>query len=147
MELIGKPIRKEVCMISEIEVRTRKRIELMDITSSIRKIVAQSGLREGLCHVFVPHTTAAVTINEKADPAVARDIEATLSKIVPEGAGYRHTEGNADAHVKSSLVGVSLMVPVNGGDVALGTWQAVFFCEFDGPRQRRCLVQLIDLEA
>jgi len=133
-------------MLSEIDVRTRKRIELMDITSSIRKIVAQSGVDEGLCHVFVPHTTAAVTINEKADPDVARDIEATLSKLVPEGAGYRHTEGNSDAHVKSSLVGVSAFVPVSGGDVVLGAWQAVFFCEFDGPRSRRCLVHVIDAE-
>jgi len=133
-------------MLSEIGVHTRKRIELMDITSSIRKIVAQSGVSEGLCHVFVPHTTAAVTINEKADPDVARDIEATLSKLIPEGAGYRHTEGNSDAHVKSSLVGVSVFVPVSGGDVVLGTWQAVFFCEFDGPRSRRCLVAVFEAE-
>jgi len=133
-------------MLSEIAIRTRKRIEFTDITSGIRKIIAQTGVDEGLCHVFVPHTTAAVTINEKADPAVARDIESMLSKLVPEGKEYTHAEGNADAHIKSSLVGVSLFLPISGGDAVLGTWQAVFFCEFDGPRSRRCLVRIIRLD-
>ncbi len=133
-------------MLSEIAIRTRKRIEFTDITSGIRKIIAQSGAGEGLCHIFVPHTTAAVTINEKADPAVARDIESMLSKLVPEGEGYKHTEGNADAHIKSTLVGVSLFLPISAGDAVLGTWQAVFFCEFDGPRSRRCLVRIIRLD-
>jgi secondary thiamine-phosphate synthase enzyme len=133
-------------MLSEIAIRTRKRIEFTDITSGIRKIIAQTGAGEGLCHIFVPHTTAAVTINEKADPAVARDIESMLSKLVPEGEGYKHTEGNADAHIKSTLVGVSLFLPISGGDAVLGTWQAVFFCEFDGPRSRRCLVRIIRLD-
>ncbi len=133
-------------MLSEISIRTRKRIEFTDITSGIRKIIAQTGVEEGLCHVFVPHTTAAVTINEKADPAVARDIESTLSNLVPEGRGYTHTEGNADAHIKSTLVGVSVFLPISGGDAVLGTWQAVFFCEFDGPRSRRVLVRVIRFE-
>ncbi len=127
-------------MIEEIEVRTRKRCELIDITGSVRKVVAGSGVSDGVCHIFVPHTTAAVTINEKADPNVALDIEATLEKLVPPDRGYLHMEGNSDAHVKSSLVGVSTLVPVQGGNLVLGTWQAVFFCEFDGPRNRRCLV-------
>jgi len=131
-------------MLQEIPVRTRRRNEFVDITDGIRSMVRQSGVIEGLCHIFIPHTTAAVTINEKADPDVARDIEETLSKIVPEQEGYRHAEGNSDAHIKSTLVGVSAYVPVSGGDIALGTWQAVFFCEFDGPRTRRCLVQLIN---
>jgi len=133
-------------MLSEIDVHTRKRIEFMDITSSIRKILAQSPVSEGLCHIFVPHTTAAVTINEKADPSVARDVETALSKLFPEGDAYRHAEGNSDAHIKSSIVGVSVLLPVTGGDIVLGTWQAVFFCEFDGPRSRRCLVQVIEAE-
>jgi secondary thiamine-phosphate synthase enzyme len=130
-------------MLREIPVRTRKRNELVDITSDVRSMVIDSGVAEGLCHVFVPHTTAAITINEKADADVPRDIVETLSKIVPEGEGYRHAEGNSDAHVKSALIGVSAFIPVSGGDIVLGTWQAVFFCEFDGPRSRRCLVNVI----
>ena len=110
-------------------------------------MIARSGVGEGLCHIFVPHTTAGVTINEKADPDVTRDIEETLSRLVPEGEGYRHAEGNSDAHVKSTLVGVSAFVPVSDGDIVLGTWQAIFFCEFDGPRSRRCLVRVIDADA
>jgi secondary thiamine-phosphate synthase enzyme len=129
-------------MISELPIRTRRRVELVDITGAVRSILSKSGVREGLCHVFVPHTTAAVTINEKADPDVPRDIEETLARLVPEGGSYRHAEGNSDAHVKSSLVGVSAFVPVAGGELVLGTWQAIFFCEFDGPRSRRCLVRV-----
>jgi secondary thiamine-phosphate synthase enzyme len=131
-------------MLREIPVRTRRRSELVDITGDVRDIVMASGVREGLCHVFVPHTTAAVTINEKADPDVPRDITETLSKMVPEGEGYRHTEGNSDAHIKSALIGATEFIPVSGGDIVLGTWQAVFFCEFDGPRSRRCLVNVIE---
>ena len=130
-------------MLYEIPVKTRRRNELIDITGSVRSIINQSGIKEGICHIFVPHTTAAVTINEKADPDVARDIEETLSRLLPEGANYRHTEGNSDAHGKSSLVGISAFVPISNGGIILGTWQAVFFCEFDGPRTRRCLVQIM----
>jgi secondary thiamine-phosphate synthase enzyme len=140
---VKPPYAKEAFMLQELPVRTRKRIELVDITEGVRAIVGRSGVAEGLCHVFVPHTTAAVTINEKADPDVPRDIEETLAKLVPEGNGYRHAEGNSDAHVKSSLVGVSTFVPVEDGELVLGTWQAVFFCEFDGPRSRRCFVRVI----
>ncbi len=129
-------------MTRDIQVRTRKRNELVDITSTIRGLIAESGVIEGLCHIFVPHTTAAVTINEKADPAVASDISNTLGKIVPAGWGYRHAEGNSDSHVKSSLVGASEFVIISGGEPLLGTWQAVFFCEFDGPRSRRCVVRI-----
>jgi secondary thiamine-phosphate synthase enzyme len=139
----GQVFIEEEPMLREIPVRTRRRIELVDITSDVRTIVRQSGVADGLCHIFVPHTTAAVTINEKADPNVARDIEETLSTLVPEGENYRHAEGNSDAHIKSSLVGASTFVPLRGGELALGTWQAVFFCEFDGPRSRRCLVQIL----
>jgi len=121
-----------------IGVRTRKRNELVDITAEVRRTISESGVRNGLCHVFIPHTTAAVTINEKADPDVARDIEAVLERLVPPDAGYRHAEGNSDAHVKSTLVGASEFLIVRDGSPVLGTWQAVFFCEFDGPRSRSC---------
>ena len=129
-------------MIHEIAVKTSRRQQLVDITSDVRGAVASSGVTDGICHIFVPHTTAAVTINEKADPNVARDIEATLERIVPAGWSYRHGEGNSDAHLKSSLVGVSEHVLVRSGELILGTWQALFFCEFDGPRSRRCLLRV-----
>jgi secondary thiamine-phosphate synthase enzyme len=129
-------------MLSEIGVRTGSRTELIDITRRIEAAIADSGVTEGFCRIFVPHTTAAVTINEKADPDVARDIDAALAKLVPESWGFRHREGNSDAHVKSSLVGAHELVLVSDGRAVLGTWQAVFFCEFDGPRSRRCYIQV-----
>ena len=106
------------------------------------EIIADSGVSSGDCHIFVPHTPAAVTINEKADPDVAEDIEATMRKLIPENLGYRHREGNSDAHVKSSLIGASEIVLIEKGEPVLGTWQAVFFCEFDGPRTRRCMIRI-----
>jgi secondary thiamine-phosphate synthase enzyme len=129
-------------MVREIKVPTRRRNQLIDITGEIRKSISESGIAEGMCHIFVPHTTAAVTINEKADPNVATDIEATMERIVPHGWDYRHSEGNSDAHIKSTFVGVTEHVIVRDGAPLLGTWQAVFFCEFDGPRTRRCVVQV-----
>jgi secondary thiamine-phosphate synthase enzyme len=129
-------------MLHEISIRTRRRQHLVDITDQVQDAVTASGVTDGVCHLFVPHTTAAVTINEKADPDVARDIESTLERIVPPGWEYRHGEGNSDAHVKSSLIGASESLFVRNGRLVLGTWQAVFFCEFDGPRTRRCLVNL-----
>jgi len=129
-------------MTKEMTVRTKKRNEFIDITGEVERIVEESGVNEGICTVFVPHTTAAVTINEKADPNVARDIVNTLEKLVPYGGSYLHAEGNSDAHVKSSLVGASETILVSSGRLILGTWQAVFFCEFDGPRTRRCIVSV-----
>jgi secondary thiamine-phosphate synthase enzyme len=129
-------------MMRAISVRTRKRNELIDITAEILKAISESGVKEGLCHIFVPHTTAAVTINEKADPDVARDIEETLARLVPAEGRYRHSEGNSDSHVKSSLVGASDFLIVREGTAVLGTWQAVFFCEFDGPRSRSCHIRV-----
>lgn len=129
-------------MIAELPVTTGRRNELRDITSQIAGMVAESGIDEGVCHIFVPHTTAAVTINEKADPDVAVDITGELERLVPFNREFRHAEGNSDAHVKSSLIGVSEFIMVSGGKLVLGTWQAVFFCEFDGPRTRRCLVRI-----
>ncbi len=129
-------------MIRTLSVKTRKRNELLDITDEVIKTVTESGVQNGLCHIFVPHTTAAVTINEKADPDVARDIETALERLVPPNDGYRHAEGNSDAHVKSTLVGVNEFVMVKEGNPVLGIWQAVFFCEFDGPRSRNCHIRV-----
>lgn len=134
-------------MLHELSIRTRARNEMIDITDEVRAAISRSGVDEGVCHLFVPHTTAGITVNEKADPDVARDIRETLLRLVPEGRGYRHAEGNADAHVKSTLAGVSAVVPVSGGDAVLGEWQAIFFCEFDGPRSRRCLLRVVDCGA
>jgi secondary thiamine-phosphate synthase enzyme len=129
--------------ISEIEVKTGSRTETVDITRRVREAVRASGVQEGLCVVYVPHTTAAVTVNEHADPSVARDVQNALSKLVPAGAGYAHAEGNADAHIKAVMVGASETVIVRTGDLVLGTWQGIFFCEFDGPRWRKIFVRVI----
>ncbi|MBM4035675.1 MAG: YjbQ family protein [Planctomycetes bacterium] len=129
--------------MQELTVPTQSRVEFMDITSEVQKAIKAEGLAEGLCQVFVPHTTAAVTINENADPDVTRDVIAVLERLVPREGAYRHVEGNSDAHAKATIVGSSLCVPVVGGRLVLGTWQAIYFCEFDGPRRRRCLVTAI----
>ena len=124
-------------------VKTNQRIEMLDITSNVRKAIADSKVRDGMCCVFIPHTTAAVTINENADPDVPRDILMELKKIIPHDDGYRHTEGNSDAHIKATLVGASVFLIVEEGRPALGTWQSVFFCEFDGPRSRKVWVKVM----
>ena len=120
-----------------IAVATSARVELIDITDKVVDAIRAENVSEGLAVVFVPHTTAAVTINENADPDVVRDIVAETSKIVPMEDGYRHSEGNSAAHIKTSLVGPSVTLIVSGGRPVLGTWQAVYFCEFDGPRHRK----------
>lgn len=122
-----------------IPVKTGKRIQMVDVTSSVRKEVSKSGVKDGVCTVYVPHTTAGVTINEGADPSVQTDILNKLNELVPPNAGYRHMEGNADSHIKASLIGSSVSVIVENGSLVLGTWQKIFFCEFDGPRSRRIL--------
>ena len=114
----------------------------IDITGQVRKIVASGNVQNGLCQIFVPHTTAGVTINENADPDVVTDMLAALGKIVPD-LHYRHSEGNSPAHVKSSLVGCSITVPISEGRLCLGTWQGIYFCEFDGPRTRKVWVNLV----
>ncbi len=124
-------------MPTTITVKTRARSEMVDITAAIQKELETSGIKEGLCIAYVPHTTAGITINEGADPAVCQDIVAKLNELVPAGAGYRHMEGNADSHIKATLVGSSVTILVEGGRLVLGTWQRVFLCEFDGPRSRR----------
>ena len=120
-----------------LTVKTGSRVEMMDITSEVTEAIRKEGVAEGMALVFVPHTTAAVTINENADPSVVRDILTETNKIVPLEDGYEHAEGNAAAHIKSSLFGPSLMLVVSGGRPVLGTWQAIYFCEFDGPRRRK----------
>ena len=129
-------------MIRKLTVRTGARSEMLDITEQVRAAVRDSGIRDGICHVFVPHTTAAVTINENADPDVPRDMLMALDKAIPWQDRYRHLEGNSAAHVKSSLVGASETVLVEAGHLVLGTWQSLFFCEFDGPRNRNVLVMV-----
>lgn len=125
---------------TRIGVPTRARNELVDITRSVAAELEKIGVKSGTCVVYVPHTTAGVTINENADPDVPGDILAGLARLVPASGDYRHAEGNSDAHIKASLVGFSVTIPVIDGRLALGTWQAVYFCEFDGPRHRHVLV-------
>lgn len=126
-----------------LEIRSTEREQWIPITSQVEAAVAQSGLVNGACLVFVPHTTAGVTINENADPDVASDLLMGLARLVPHNWPFRHSEGNSDAHLKSSLVGHSVMIPVRKGRLELGTWQGIYFGEFDGPRHRRCLVQFL----
>jgi len=127
-------------------VKTNLRFEMKDITNQVRSVVCESNVKNGVCYVFVPHTTAAVTINENADPDVPRDIIMELDKVIPLHDNYSHMEGNSAAHIKSSLIGTSEMVFIENGDLVLGTWQSLFFCEFDGPRTRKVYVKLVPTE-
>jgi len=129
-------------MTTTISVRTGSRTEMVDITSLVQKEISGRGVAEGICTVYVPHTTAGITINEGADPAVCRDILTRLNELVPANAGYRHMEGNADSHIKASLMGSSVAVLVENGRLVLGTWQKIFFCEFDGPRSRQIHIRI-----
>ena len=129
-------------MLKKLTVDTSKHTQLVNITSMVREAVAESGVREGICTVFVPHTTAGVTINENADPDVVRDLISELGKLVPWEDGYRHAEGNSAAHLKASLMGFSQQLIVDGGILVLGTWQGIWFCEFDGPRRRSVCVKV-----
>jgi secondary thiamine-phosphate synthase enzyme len=128
--------------MEKISLKTSRRVELIDITATVQAVVSKSKIKEGVCFLFCPHTTAGLTINENADPSVQQDILNALNKLVPEMAGYTHSEGNADSHVKSSLFGQSLTIFVEGGQLALGTWQGIYFCEGDGPRQREVWVKV-----
>lgn len=129
--------------MQEISVRTTNHTQFVNIDGKVQEAIAEAGLKDGLCHIFVPHTTAGVTINENADPDVVRDIIQALERAVPWKAGYAHAEGNAAAHVKASMMGFSQTVPVRGGKLAFGTWQSVYFCEFDGPRTRKVWITCI----
>jgi secondary thiamine-phosphate synthase enzyme len=123
--------------VQTLNVRTNRQVELIDITGDVAQAIRDEGIEEGLALVFVPHTTAGVTINENADPSVARDMVMETNKVIPFEDGYAHTEGNSAAHIKSSLYGPSQMVIVSDGKPVLGTWQGIYFCEFDGPRRRK----------
>lgn len=133
-------------MIQTFQVRTSTKTECMDITRSVQEAVKKTGVEDGICIIFIPHTTAAVTINENADPSVVQDIVMELNKMVPFKDQYRHTEGNSPAHIKSSLVGCSQIIFVESGKLVLGTWQGIFFCEFDGPRSRKVQVKVVETQ-
>ncbi len=131
-------------MIQTFSVKSAKQTELIDITKPVADIVQRAGVKEGLCLLYVPHTTAAITINENADPSVPRDILMELNKMVPFEDRYQHTEGNSAAHIKSSLMGCSQTLIIESGKLLLGTWQGIFFCEFDGPRNRQVYVKVVE---
>jgi secondary thiamine-phosphate synthase enzyme len=126
-----------------LRVKTARRTQFVDITSEIERAVRDSGVGSGVCYVYVPHTTAGVAINEHADPDVARDVEGIFDRLVPHHGPYRHAEGNTDSHMKAILTGTSQTLLVEGGKLALGTWQGIFLCEFDGPRQRTVFVKVV----
>lgn len=127
-----------------LSLKSSKKTQLIDITTDIQKLVSDSGIRDGTVLVFCTHTTAGITINENADPAVKSDMLMVLNKIIPENEEYRHLEGNSPAHLKSTLVGASEIIPIENGRLSLGTWQAIFFCEFDGPRTRKVQVRILE---
>ncbi len=131
-------------MIREISIETSSRVELLDITHLVQEVVSKSAVKSGICCVYVPHTTAGITINENADPSVRKDIIKELNKIIPFADNYSHSEGNSAAHIKASLIGFSQNVFFENKKLVLGTWQGVYFCEFDGPRNRRIYVKIIE---
>jgi secondary thiamine-phosphate synthase enzyme len=139
---VNGPSKKGSKMI-HFDVKTQARDELIDITSSVKNIVTDSKIKDGVCYVYIPHTTAGVTINENADPSVRSDILMALRDIVPDSLPYKHMEGNSPGHVKSTLVGCSASILIENGGLSLGTWQGIFFCEFDGPRHRKVFVKII----
>lgn len=130
-------------MLRRIDIKTTSRVDFQDITAKVKEVVESSGIESGLCYVFVPHTTAGVTVNEHADPSVVKDIVAQLEVMAPQHNNYLHMEGNSSAHIKASLVGSSETLLIEGGKLVLGTWQGVFFCEFDGPRNRNLLIKVV----
>ena len=130
-------------MFTALEIKTNSQTDLIDITHRIQELISENNMEEGLCQIFIPHTTAAVTINENADPSVKRDILKELNKVIPFDDNYHHSEGNSAAHIKSSLIGPSLTIIVHQSRLKLGTWQGLYFCEFDGPRHRQISVKLI----
>jgi secondary thiamine-phosphate synthase enzyme len=130
-------------MSKALNVKSKSKTEFIDITEDIRALIKESGVQQGVCYIYVPHTTAGVTINEGADPAVKRDLIAALNRLVPFEGDYHHIEGNSAAHIKSTLVGSAQIVLIEEGKLQLGTWQSIYFCEFDGPRHRRVLVKIV----
>lgn len=130
--------------MNKIEIKSAKKNEFIDITSQVKEAARESKVKNGICIIFCPHTTAALTINENADPSVQKDIIKHLEELAPFHKNYSHLEGNSDAHIKSSLLGSSLNVIIENNDLALGTWQGIYFCEFDGPRQRKIYIKIIE---
>ena len=130
-------------MIHKIDIKTNSRVEFQDISDRVREVFRSSGVKNGVCYLYVPHTTAAVMVNEHADPSVVEDIASQLDVLAPQNHTYRHMEGNSPAHIKASLIGTSETLLIEGGTLVLGTWQGVFFCEFDGPRSRHMFVKLV----
>jgi secondary thiamine-phosphate synthase enzyme len=130
-------------MLHTVSVSTGSRTEFVEVTREVERLVRASGVTQGMCHLFVPHTTAGLTINENADPTVKADILMVLNKVVSDKEPYRHGEGNSPAHIKASLMGTGLTVFIADGRLVLGAWQGIFFCEFDGPRSRRLLVKIV----
>ncbi len=130
-------------MLRQLEIRSRSKTEFINITAEVQEVVRNAGIRNGVCHLFIMHTTAGLTVNEGADPAVQRDIIATLNKLVPTDFYYTHAEGNSDAHIKSSLIGTAQTLLIDAGRLVLGTWQAIYLCEFDGPRARQIAIKLM----
>src|SRR5690242_1430604 len=139
----GTPAPKLQARVHRLRVETHSRVEFKDVTDLIRKCIAQSQVENGVCHVFVPHTSAAVLIQENDDPALRRDLDAFLEKLAPRDASYQHNDGHCDSHLKASLIGGSKTLLVENGDLVLGQWQGVFLCEFDGPRHRELRVKVI----
>ncbi|MCM8758672.1 MAG: secondary thiamine-phosphate synthase enzyme YjbQ [Candidatus Omnitrophica bacterium] len=133
--------------MEKIIIKSSKRKEMIDITGVISRIIQKSGVKKGICFIFVPHTTCGITINENADPSVKQDILSFLCKIAPEDSRYTHTEGNSDAHIQSAITGQSLFVIIDEGNLQLGTWQGIFLCEFDGPRTRNVWIQIMDFRS
>jgi secondary thiamine-phosphate synthase enzyme len=142
---VGKvsSIEKPAARLHTMEVQTRGRVEFKDLTGPIEKFVAESGIRNGLCVVYIPHTTAAILINENADPALHRDFDDFLNRLAPRGDDYAHNDGNCDSHLKSAVIGPSKTLLIENGRLVLGTWQGIFLCEFDGPRRRGVKVKLV----
>jgi secondary thiamine-phosphate synthase enzyme len=140
---MGQQLKPKNPLMQTIRVKTSRRTELQDVTDEVAAAVRESGCAEGICYLYVPHTTAGVLVNEGDDPAVARDIEKTLDRLIRRDDGYDHAEGNADSHIKTALIGSSETVWIEKGQLALGRWQAIFFAEFDGPRSRDLHVKIV----
>jgi secondary thiamine-phosphate synthase enzyme len=140
---MGQQLKPRDLLVRTIHLKTSRRTELRDVTQEIAEAVRESGCTDGVCHLYVPHTTAGILINEGDDPAVARDIEATLDRLIPHNGGYKHAEGNADSHIKTALIGTSETLWIENGRLSLGRWQAVFFAEFDGPRAREFRLRIV----
>ena len=130
-------------MIRYINVKSNIRVEMINVTDLVQEEITESGIKDGMCYLYVPHTTAAITINEGADPSVQRDIIHTLNQLVPKDMNYAHMEGNSDAHIKSSAIGIAGFVFIEEGKLVLGTWQSIYFCDFDGPRHRRLVIKIV----